>query len=88
MVRRTECYEFMESMEFKHSKYVDDFRLVHTCKGTSNLPRRPKTVFLGLCFTPKLPPNLFFNLDSHLVLFLRLFVRKTVDDVVESSEHN
>jgi len=65
----------------------DDRRLYlcHLPEGTSDLLGGPKEVFRGLCFTPKLPLIPIY-LESHLVLFLRQFAKKTVDDLVESSE--
>ena len=38
-------------------------------------------MFRGLCFTPKLPLNWILT-SGHLVLFLRQFARKTVDESV------
>ena len=43
---------------------------------------------LKTLFRPEIASESNFDLGSHLVLFLRQFARKTVDGLVESSEHN
>ena len=45
-------------------------------------------MFRGLCFIPKLPPNQFSTAILSLGAILTTVRQKTVDDVVESREHN
>ena len=40
-------------------------------RGASNLLEGLKTVFRGVCFTPKFASESNFDLESHLVLFLQ-----------------
>ena len=64
-------------------------RLVSLAKRyVSDLLSGPEAVFRGLCFIPKLPPNLLIKNYQDLVLFLRQFAGKTVDGLVESREQN
>ena len=53
------------------------------------MPKGPQAVLRGFCFIPKLPPNQFWTAiktSTGLGAFLRQFARKTVGDLVESSE--
>ena len=63
----------------------NDFLLFHLQRGTSDLPRGLKACLEGFVSSRN---SLVINFDrkKDLVLFLRQFTRKTVDNLVESIE--
>ena len=81
-------FELLTSARLNECRHVTTwaFYFVSLARGMSDLLRRAGTVFRRGVFIPKLPLNQFLRYKD-LVLFLRQFARKAVDDVVESSEY-